>query len=346
MSTPTHRAMITRATVSLTPGMRRQPLGRLAKRAQHLVGLPLQFLQRRRVAHRSAARCRSSRKRWCGVTSTVHRGDDVRAVGLHPDVGAIGQPLAGSVSPAMSAVRIARPAQRPGCRVITRVTHLHVRVLERLLQALCCAVRSRGPVACAVRVRSPQLLDRGRRGTNLHGPNQLRAPTDPLDPGRVVPAPSLASAVPSINVPDVLRVGEHQCRTDDSSLEDVPHRLPVHAGRLHRHRNVQPASVEPRSASSSRPAVVVANCADARPWLFRPAAMRTHAFTRREWTSNPAHRGSQDFHFVTCLYRKALAWTSAGTKSKSRDPLDPPGFAMRGARGTPGPTTERESRHR
>ena len=51
---------------------------------------------------------------------------------------------------------------------------------------------------------------------------------------------------------------------------------------------VQPASVS-HSASSRRPDVVVGNsrCSVA---TVRPAAARTHAFTRREWTSNPAHR--------------------------------------------------------
>ena len=66
---------------------------------------------------------------------------------------------------------------------------------------------------------------------------------------------------------------------------------------------VQPASVS-QAASSSRPAVVVANsrCSVV---TFRPAAMRTHAFTHREWTSNPAHRDGTRLPSVTsCSQRR------------------------------------------
>ena len=66
---------------------------------------------------------------------------------------------------------------------------------------------------------------------------------------------------------------------------------------------VQPASVS-QAASASRPAVVVANsrCSAV---AFRPAAMRTHAFTRREWDIQPGAPGMQDFHSVTsCIARR------------------------------------------
>ena len=52
---------------------------------------------------------------------------------------------------------------------------------------------------------------------------------------------------------------------------------------------------------------------------FRPAAMRTHAFTRREWTSNPAHRGCKTSISLPPVSQGAGV-ESAGTKSKSRDP--------------------------
>jgi len=69
---------------------------------------------------------------------------------------------------------------------------------------------------------------------------------------------------------------------------------------------VQPASVS-HSDSSNSPAVVVANsrCSVV---AFRPVAMRAHAFTHREWTSNPAHRGYMT-SIPYLLYREALAWS-------------------------------------
>ena len=70
------------------PGHRRQPLDGLAKRAQHLVGLLLQLLHRgaQRIA---LPQVQLQQKAMVRRHPTVHRGDDVRTVGLHTDVGAI-----------------------------------------------------------------------------------------------------------------------------------------------------------------------------------------------------------------------------------------------------------------
>ena len=74
------------------PGYRRQPVGRLAKRAQHLVGLPLDLLHggAQRVDLRQMQFQQEAMMRR---HPTVHRGDDVRAAGLQAPGGAIGQPL-------------------------------------------------------------------------------------------------------------------------------------------------------------------------------------------------------------------------------------------------------------
>ena len=85
------------------PGYRRQPVGRLAKRAQHLVGLPLDRLHggaQRVDLHQvqfqqEAMMCRHP---------AVHRGDDVRAAGLQAPGGAIGQPRSTSANSAKSVV--------------------------------------------------------------------------------------------------------------------------------------------------------------------------------------------------------------------------------------------------
>ena len=100
---------------------------------------------------------------------------------------------------------------------------------------------------------------------------------------------------------------------------------------------VQPASVS-QAASSSRPAVVVANsrCSVV---TFRPAAMRAHAFTHREWTSSPAHRGYKT-SMRHLLYREVLAWSPPVRNLEDALP-GRSGVAIRGARGTPGQTTKR-----
>ena len=93
-----------------------------------------------------------------------------------------------------------------------------------------------------------------------------------------------------------------------------------------------------RAASSSRPAVVLANsrCSVV---TFRPAAMRAHAFTHREWTSSPAHRGYKT-SMRHLLYREVLAWSPPVRNLEDALP-GRSGVAIRGARGTPGQTTKR-----
>ena len=107
----------------------------------------------------------------------------------------------------------------------------------------------------------PQFLNRGRR--------HEAAPNQPVrqqvrDPGRVVPV-----ALAARDVSDMLGVGEHQ---RERLFEDVPHRLPVHAGRLHRH--VRAAGLgQPCRQLEAGPTVVVANsrCSVV---TVRPAATR------------------------------------------------------------------------
>ncbi len=87
------------------PGDRRQPLGGLAKRAQHLVGLLLQFL------HGGAQRVDLPQVQLQQETvvrrhPAVHRGDDdpLRSAFRRPVVQSASR--SGSVSPAMSAARM------------------------------------------------------------------------------------------------------------------------------------------------------------------------------------------------------------------------------------------------
>ena len=85
---------------------RGEPLGGLAKRAQHLVGLLLQFL------HGGAQRVDLPQVQLQQETVVRRhpavRGDDVRAVGFQAPGGAIGQPL-GIGLPGDEPARIARP---------------------------------------------------------------------------------------------------------------------------------------------------------------------------------------------------------------------------------------------
>ena len=253
MSTPIS-ATSTRATVSLTPGIVVSRSAASRKGRSTSSACCSSFCTAARNAS-ICPRCSSSRKRWCAV---VHRGDDVRAVGFQAPGGAIGQPLGiGLPGDERRQDRPAADAQDVG----DHVRQLHVRVFERLLQAL------RVP-----RDLADQLLA-GPRGRAVPGsgpaarscPESARAP--------VGEAASFRSCGPE-------RSG---CALASTSVNDpssrVPHRL-VHAGRLHRHvraaRLGQPGRQLP-SVANSRCSVVT----------FRPAAMRTHAFTR-EWTSNPA----------------------------------------------------------
>ena len=175
---------------------------------------------------------------------------------------------------------------------------LHVRVFQRLLQALR-VPRDLADQLLAGPRQVAQLLNRGRR--------HEAAPNQPVrqqvgNPGRVLPV-----ALAARNVADVLRVGEHE-RERGFVFEDVPHRLPVHAGRLHRHVRAAGLGQPGRQFEQAR------RCGRKLPMLGRDRAAgrrahaRTHAFTCREWTSNPAHRGYKT-SMRHLLYREALAWS-------------------------------------
>ena len=223
----------------------------------------------------------------------VHRGDDVRAVGLQAPGGAIGQPLGiGLPGDERRQDRPAADAQDVG----DHARQLHVRVFQRLLQALR-VPRDLADQLLAGPRQVAQFLNRGRR--------HEAAPNQPVrqqvrDPGRVV-----AVALAARNVPDVLRVGEHQ-RERRFVLRGRATPGFQYTPVASIATCVQPASVS-QAASASRPAVVVANsrCSVV---TFRPAAMRAHAFTRREWTSNPAHRACKT-SIRHLLIAKALAWS-------------------------------------
>ena len=129
----------------------------------------------------------------------------------------------GSVSPAISADRI-RPAA--GAQdVADHARQLHVRVFERLLHAQGVPCDLTHQLLAGSR-QVAQRLDRGRRHEAAFN-QPVRQQVG--DPRRVLPV-----ALAAWNVADVLRVGEQQLERL-CVFEDVPHRLPVHAGRLHRH---------------------------------------------------------------------------------------------------------------
>ena len=206
------------------------------------------------------------------------------------------------VSPAMSAARIARPLT-PRMSVTTCVNFTW-RVFERLLQALR-VPRDLADQLLAGPRQVAQFLDRGRR--------HEAAPNQPVrqqvgDPGRVVPV-----ALAARNVPDVLRVGEHQ-RERLFVFEDVPHRLPVHAGRLHRHvraaRLGQPGRQFEQTRRRSRKL----------PVLGRDLPTRSDAHARVHAPRvdiQPGAPGVQDFH-PSPPARKGAGVESAGTKSTGR----------------------------
>ena len=280
------------------PGHRLQPVGGLAKRAQDLVGLPLQLpdggLQRIDLRQ-----VQLQQEPMMGRHPAMHRGDDVRATGLQAPGGAIGQPLGiGLPGDERREDRSAADAQDVG----DHPRQLHVRVFQRLLQALR-VPRDLADQLLAGPRQVPQFLNRGRR--------HEAAPNQPVrqqvrDPGRIVPVALAARtfricwALASTSVNDSSRM----CHT---GFQYTPVASIATC--------VQPASVR-HAASSSRPAVVVANsrCSVV---TVRPAATRTQAFTRREWTSNPAHRGYKT-SIRHLLLDKGAGVESAGTKSTGR----------------------------
>ena len=115
---------------------------------------------------------------------------------------------------------------RPAARaqdVGDHARQLHVRVFECLLQPLR-VPRDLSDELLARPRQVAQFLNRGRRHEAA-----LNQPVGQQvgDPGRV-----LLVALAARNIPDTPRVGEHQ-RQRLFVYEDVPHRPPVHTGRLH-----------------------------------------------------------------------------------------------------------------
>jgi hypothetical protein len=100
---------------------------------------------------------------------------------------------------------------------------LHIRVFEGLLNALHVA-RARAHELLARAGEVAQFLD--RRGRDEAAADQPQR-QEVADPGRIV----LVTLAPR-NVPDVHGVGEHQGHV---VFKHMPHRLPVDAGRFHRH---------------------------------------------------------------------------------------------------------------
>ena len=96
----------------------------------------------------------------------MHRGDDVRTVGLHADVGASAN-RSGSVSPAMSAARIARPLT-PRMSVSTHVSFTFASSSVFCRRCVCRAISPNQLLAGSRQVA--QFLDRSRR--HEAAPNQ------------------------------------------------------------------------------------------------------------------------------------------------------------------------------
>ena len=293
MSTPIS-ATSTRATVSLTPGIVVSRSAASRKGRSTSSACCSSFCTAARNAS-ICPRCSSSRKRWCAVTRPCTAAT-MSARPLHADVGAISQPL-GIGLPAMSAARIARPLT-PRCG--DHACQLHVRVFERLLQALR-VPRDLADQLLAGSRQVAQFLDRGRR--------HEAAPNQPVrqqvgDPGRVLPV-----ALAARNVPDVLRVGEHQ-RQRRFVFEDVPHWLPVHAGRLHRHVRAaglgQPGRQCEQTRRRGRKLPVLGRDLPTR----RDARARVHA---PRVDIQPGAPGMQDFHAESSnmgcyIYIKTGSW--------------------------------------
>jgi len=140
------------------PGHRRQPVGRLAKREQHLVSLPLHVLHGR-TQRINLRQVQLQQETMMGRHPPVHRGDDVRAAGLQAHVGAIGQPLGiGLPGDQRREDRPAAGAQDVG----DHPRQLHVGVFQRLLQPLR-VPRDLADELLAGPRQVAQFLDRGRR---------------------------------------------------------------------------------------------------------------------------------------------------------------------------------------
>ena len=199
----------------------------------------------------------------------------------------------GSVSPAMSAARIARPLT-PRMSVTTRVSFTFASSSVFCKRCVCRAISRTSCLRVRVRSRNSWI---GAGGTKLP---------------RISPCAN-RSAIQAASFRSLLRPGTFRmcCALASTSVNDASSSRTCHTGFQYTPvasiaTCVQPASVS-QAASASRPAVVVANsrCSVV---TFRPAAMRAHAFTHREWTSNPAHRACKT-SMRHLLIAKALAWS-------------------------------------
>ena len=282
------------------PGHRCQPVGGLAKRAKHFVGLLLDLLHSggQRIDLRQVQLQQETMMRR---HPAVHRGDDVRTVGLQAPLGAISQPLGiGLPGDERRQDRPAADAQD----VAGHARQLHVRVFQRLLQAQGVPRALTDQLLAGPR-QVAQLLDRGRRHEAARD-QPVRQQVG--DPGRVLPV-----ALAARNVPDVLRVGEHQ-RQRRFVFEDVPHRLPVHAGRLHRH--VRAAGLGQPRRQFEQP-----RCRGRKlPMLARglPTGRDAHARVHAPRVDiQPGAPGIQNFHASPPVSRSAGV-ESAGTESRRR----------------------------
>ena len=178
----------------------------------------------------------------------------------------------GSVCPAMSAARIARPLT-PRMSLATRVSFTFASSSVFCRRRVCRAISRTSCLRVRVRSRSSWI---GAGGTKLPG---------------ISPCAN-RSAIQVASFRSLLRPGTFRmcCALASTSVNEASSSRTCHTGFQYTPvasiaTCVQPASVS-QAASSSRPAVVVANsrCSVV---TFRPAAMRAHAFTHREWTSSP-----------------------------------------------------------
>ena len=210
-----------------------------------------------------------------GRHPAVHRGDDVRATGLQAPVGAIGQPLGiGLPGDERRENRPATDAQDVG----DHACQLHVRVFQRLLQALRVPRDRRGPIACG---------SASGRAAPESGPACTKLPRiNPCANRSAIQAASFRSLLRPVNVADVLRVGEHQ-RERGFVFEDVPHRLPVHAGRLHRHVRGARLGQPSRQFERDPPSCVANSRCSVVTWSDPPRCARRHSRTE---SGHPARR--------------------------------------------------------
>ena len=174
-----------------------------------------------------------------------------------------------------------------------------------------CRRGSHGPVACG------SATGRAAPGSGPAArscPGSARAPTGADDPGRVLPV----ALAPRNSFGCAARWRRTSVNEASSSRQRAHTGFQYTPVASHRHVRRQPASRSSQAASSSRPAVVLANsrCSVV---TFRPAAMRAHAFTHREWTVPARRTGDTKLrHASPPVSRSAERGVSAGTKSRRR----------------------------